>query len=131
MVIGAGLGVYLPLLWDKPLTADSLATFTIAAIAPLATDILVQDGYWKDLRTKDRVFLGFIAGFAAFASFAALIRFQKSYDLTCATVGATAALFLLYRTAVFSRRFEPETLPTTEDGGPNVQVDKLSGPGLQ
>lgn len=131
LVIGAGIGVYLPVLWDKPVTADSLATFTIAALAPLVTDVLVQEPYWVDLRKRGRMRLGVLAGFSVLASFAALIRYEKPYDLTSAMIGAAFALWLLYRVAVLSGRFVPETLPKTEDGGAEVQRSKLSGGGLQ
>jgi len=45
LLIGGGIGVYFPLLIDKSLSADSLATYALAALAPLWTDILLPEKY--------------------------------------------------------------------------------------
>ncbi len=75
--------------------------------------------------------VGLFGGIAAVASFAALVRNEKSFDLTFATIGVAVVLVLLYRVAVLSRRFEPIHPPRTEDGGPNATPDNLGGDGLR
>jgi hypothetical protein len=131
LLIGGGIGVYFPLLIDKPLSADSLATYALAALAPLWTDILLPEKYWKTLSVRGRMRIGAACGFAALLSFAALVRNGKSFDMTFAILGTLLVLLIFYHVSVLSARFEPGSPPSTEDGGPNPTAEKLGGGGLK
>src|SRR5207244_1921603 len=80
LLIGGGIGVYFPLLLDKSINAESLATYALAALAPLWTDILLPEKYWKSLSIRGRMRIGAACGFAALFSFMALVRNGKSFD---------------------------------------------------
>lgn len=129
--IGGGVGVYFPLFVDRPISAESLATYAIAALAPLVADIFIPENYWKELSIFGRMKLGVISALGALCAVGALFRNEKSYDLTFATVGTIAILYLLYRICILSGKFKPETPPKTEDGGSKPNVAKLEGGGLQ
>jgi hypothetical protein len=130
LVLGGGIGVYFPLLLERPLSADSVATFTLAALAPLWTDILLPEKYWESLTKQTRMEVGMGGGVAATFSFAALIRNEKSYDLTLAAAGVVVMMILIFYVSVLSQRFEPTRRPKTEDGGSGGS-DKLGGGGLK
>lgn len=131
LLIGGGVGVYFPLLIGKSLSAESLATYALAALAPLWTDILLPEKYWKTLSIRWRMRIGVACGIAVLFSFIALIRNGKSCDMTFSALGALGVLLIVYQVSVLSARFAPDSQPTTEDGGPNPTSDKLGGGGLQ
>lgn len=131
LLIGGGIGVYFPLLLDKSVSAESLATYALAALAPLWTDILLPEKYWKSLSIRGRMRIGAACGFAALFSFIALVRNGKSFDMTFAALGTVLVLLIFYHVSILSARFEPTSPPKTEDGGPNPTQDKLGGGGLQ
>lgn len=129
--IGGGIGVYFPLFMDRPVSAESLATYAIAALAPLVADIFIPENYWKSMSMLGRMKLGLISSLGALCALGALFRNEKSYDMTFATAGTIFILYLLYRICILSAKFQPETPPKTEDGGSKPNVAKLEGGGLQ
>lgn len=131
LVIGGGIGVYFPLFFDKPISAEALATYALASLAPLWADIFLPEIYWKELSRIRRMKVGAMCAVGGLLALGALFRNGKTYDLTFATLGTAAILFLLYEICILSGRFQPENPPKTEDGGATPKVEKLSGGGLQ
>ena len=129
--IGGGIGVYFPLFVDRPISSESLATYAIAALAPLVADIFIPENYWKAMSILGRMKLGFISALGALFAVGALFRNEKSYAMPFATVGTVAIIYLLYRICILSAKFQPETPPKTEDGGSKPNVANLKGGGLQ
>ncbi|PTR16997.1 hypothetical protein C8R31_101152 [Nitrosospira sp. Nsp2] len=130
LLVGGGIGVYLPLLLDRPVNAESFATYALAVLAPVATDILLPEKYWRDISKQARMGIGALFAFAAALSFAALVRNEKPGDLTCAVISVVVVLFTYYHVAVLSGKFQPEIAPSMEDGGPTSKIDKPIGAGL-
>lgn len=128
---GGGVGVYFPLFVDRPVSAESLATYAIAALAPLVADIFIPENYWKSMSMLGRMKIGFISALGALCAVGALIRNEKPYDMTFAIAGTISILYLLYRICILSGKFQPEAPPKTEDGGSKPSMAKLEGGGLQ
>jgi hypothetical protein len=131
LLIGGGIGVYFPLILNKSIDAESLATYALASLAPLWTDIVLPERYWKEVSKRARMRIGASCGLAALFAFAALIRSGKPFDLTCATIGTFIVLGIFYHVSILSEKFKPDSPPKTEDGGANVSSEKLGGGGLQ
>lgn len=131
LLVGGGIGVYFPLLLDRSISAESLATYVLASLAPLGTDMLLPEKYWKDISKRERMRIGAACGMAALCSFAALIRNEKSMDITLSTLAVILILGIYYHVSVLSGKFRPDVPPTTEDGGPDQKLVNLAGEGLQ
>lgn len=129
-VIAGGLGVYFPLFDDRPISAEGLATYAMASLAPLFADIFVGENYWKELSKLARLKIGLISAFGALFSFGALKRLDKPCAIEFAAIGTLLVLYLLYRISILSGKFEPEIPPRTEDGGPKESIAKPGGAGL-
>lgn len=138
LIIGGGIGVYIPLFFDRQISAESLATYALASLAPLWADIFLPEEYWKGISRSRRMRIGAYCAVGGFFSLGALFRNGKDYDMTFSVIGAIIILTLLYEICVLSGRFQPETPPRTEDGGPGDEdngtgptMEKLGGGGLQ
>lgn len=138
LIIGGGIGVYFPLFFDREISAESLATYALASLAPLWADIFLPENYWKEISRGRRMRIGAFCAVGGLFSLGALFRNGKNYDVTFSVIGAIIILTLLYEICVLSGRFQPETPPRTEDGGPGDEgnstgpkLEKLGGGGLQ
>jgi hypothetical protein len=139
LIIGGGIGVYFPLFFDRSISSESLATYALASLAPLWADIFLPEDYWKGISRGRRMRIGALCSVGGIFSLGALFRNGKDYDITFSVIGAIIILALLYEICIISGRFQPETPPKTEDGGPGNNEDngtgsnlnKLGGGGLQ
>ena len=129
LVIG-GIGVYFPLIMDRPISSESLATYALATLAPFAADIFLPENYWKRITRFERMKFCALCVFGIMFSGISLFRSEKSYAMAWAIAGALIVLYLSYRVCILSGRFQPEIPPVTEDGGAIPEVNKLSGGGL-
>ncbi|MDH4582506.1 hypothetical protein E8F20_11575 [Pseudomonas sp. BN415] len=130
LLVGGGVGVYFPLIMDRPISSESLATYAIATLAPFAADIFLPENYWKSMTRFQRMRVCALCALGALFSIVALFRNEKSYAMVWAVAGTLIVLYLSYRICILSGRFQPEVPPVTEDGGAAPEVDKLSGGGL-
>lgn len=82
IIIGGGAGVYFPLVMGKAISADSLATYVLAVLAPFWVDMLLPEAYWSNLLKKTRMKVGVGCAVAAVLATSALLRDGKSWDMT-------------------------------------------------
>ena len=134
LVIGGGAGVWLPLIISgKSLTADGLATYVFAVLAPLMADAVLHEPYWQELSKAVRMKILGICGISGALALIALLRDGKDYDWTAGLLGTGLALIVWFITAKLSLRFAPETgsPPKGPIGGKEVSQEKLQGGGLR
>lgn len=128
LIIGGGIGVYIPLLFDRQISSESLATYALASLAPLWADIFLPEEYWKGLSRGRRMRIGAVCAVGGLFSLGALFRNGKPYDMVLSVIGVVIILIILYEVCALSGRFQPEVAPRTEDGGPG---DDDKGAGTQ
>jgi hypothetical protein len=125
-----GIGVYFPLVMDRSVSSESLATYALATLAPFAADIFLPENYWKRISRFQRMRICALCVSGGLFAAIALFRNEKPDAMVWALLGTGVVLYLSYRVCILSGRFQPENPPMTEDGGANPQVSKLSGGGL-
>ncbi|MBI5626688.1 MAG: hypothetical protein HY935_05740 [Nitrosomonadales bacterium] len=133
VLIGGGAGVYFPLVMGKTISADSLATYVLAVLAPFWIDMLLPEPYWPKLSKKTRMLVGVGCAIAAVLAMSALLRDGKAWDMTLAALGTVFVLVVWFFLAVLSERYIPE-LPMNSKaplGGEKISPDTLEGGGLK
>ncbi len=125
-----GIGVYFPLVMEKPISSESLSTYALAMLSPFVADIFLPEDYWKRITRLQRMKVCAMGVFGAMFALIALFRNEKPYAMGWAILGTLVILYLTYRVCILSGRFQPENPPMTEDGGANPQANKLTGGGL-
>jgi len=132
ILIGGGAGVYFPLVMGKSISADSIATYVFAVLAPFLVDMLLPEPYWPKLLKRTRMWVGVGCALAAVFAMSALLRDGKSWDMTLAALGTAIVLVVWFRLAVLSGRYIPEVPMQTKApiGGENLSPQSLEGGGL-
>ena len=131
ILIGGGAGVYFPLVMGKPMSADSIATYVLAVLAPFWVDMLLPEPYWPKLLKRTRMWVGVGCALAAVLAMSALLRDGKSWDMTLAVLGTVIVLVVWFWLAVLSGRYKPEEpIQPKPPGGVHPSPEGLTGSGL-
>jgi hypothetical protein len=131
VLIGGGAGVYFPLVMGKSISADSVATYVFAVLAPFWIDVLLPEQYWSKLSKSTHMQVGFGCVIAGLFAIFALLRDGKTGDITLAVLATVIVLVVWFWLAVLSERYKPEVQTQPKPpGGPNPSPEDLAGGGL-